>query len=429
MPLRKLSVKDLNITHRRVLLRVDLNMPIEDSLLTNSQQMYHALGTIKYILDQKPRYVILISQLGQPNGKKDINFTIKPIAKELQRILERKQVIFLNDCTGPEVEDKCRQSPQGSLILLENLYFFPEENTGNNLNGSNTILTKAGTITLQYALRRIADVFINDSFSTSYLLDSSMLCNAFEVRAAGLVLKKELEYFQRALHDPQRPYLVIFGGAKLMEKMKIIENMLPIVDEMIIGGSLAFTFLKVLKGMKIGDSVYCEKTAPYLKDFIQRAIALKVTIHLPVDFYITKIPVTDNSEAKLVHVADGIPKEWLGADIGDTSLKLFKDAICRANFIVWNGPMGLYEYSLFTKGSQGILDTVGEMTKNNHAITILSGEDTAACASLWGGESKVSHVSTGGLASVKILAGEALPGVVTLRRPFSHLKANLFLYD
>nr|CAD7427700.1 unnamed protein product [Timema monikensis] len=339
------------------------------------------------------------------------------------------QVIFLNDCIGPEVEDECRQSPQGSLILLENLYFFPEENPGNNLVGSNKILKKVGTITSQYALRRLADVFINDSFSTSYLLNSSMLGNAFEVRAAGLVLEKELEYFQRALHDPQRPYLVIFGGAKLMEKMKIIEHMLPLVDEMIIGGSLAFTFLKVLKGMQIGDSVYCEKTAPLLKDFIQRAIALKVTVHLPVDFYIAKNPVTNNSEAKLVHVADGIPKEWIGADIGETTLKLFKDVVRRANFIVWNGPMGIYEYSLFTKGSQGILDIVGETTKNNHAITILSGEETAACASLWGGENKVSHVSTGGLASVKILAGEALPGVVTLRRPFSHLKANLCLYD
>nr|CAD7572384.1 unnamed protein product [Timema californicum] len=296
------------------------------------------------------------------------------------------EVIFLNNCIGPEVEDECKQSPQGSLILLENLYFFPEENPGNNLDGSNMVLTKVGIITFQYALRRLADVFINDSFSTSYLLNSSMLCNAFEVRAAGLVLEKELEYFQRALHDPQRPYLVIFGGAKLMDKMKIIEHMLPIVNEMIIGGSLAFTFLKVLKGMQIGDSMYCEKTAPYLKDFIQRAIALKVTVHLPVDFYIAKNPVTNNSEAKLVHVADGIPDEWIGADIGETTLKLFKDVVRRANFIVWNGPMGIYEYPLFTKGSQGILDIVGETTKNNHAITILSGEETAACASLWGGE-------------------------------------------
>jgi len=258
----------------------------------------------------------------------------------------------------------------------------------------------------------LGDVYVNDAFGTAHRAHSSMVGVCLEKRAAGFLMKKELQYFAKALENPERPFLAILGGAKVKDKIQLIESMLDKVNEMIIGGGMAYTFLKVLNNMKIGNSLFDAEGSQIINKLMEKAKANKVQIHLPVDF-ITADKFDENATVGAANLADGIPDGWMGLDVGQESVKQFKEVIARAKTIVWNGPVGVFEWAKFASGTKAVMDAVVEATKKG-TTTIIGGGDTATCCAKWDTEDKVSHVSTGGGASLELLEGKTLPGVAAL---------------
>lgn len=412
MSLNKLSIDKLQLTGQRVLMRVDFNVPLKDGKITNNQRIVAALDTIKYALDKKAKSVVLISHLGRPDGCKIPKYTLAPVADELKKLL-KKDVIFLPDCVGPEVEKACANPASGSIILLENLRFhIEEEGKGVDESRKKIAATPAAVKAFRESLRKLGDLYVNDAFGTAHRAHSSMMGEGFDKRAAGFLLKKELDYFSKALENPQKPFLAILGGAKVSDKIKLIENLLDKVSDMIIGGGMAFTFLKVLKGMKTGNSLYDEEGAKIVNNLIKKAEKNKVNIILPVDF-VTADKFDEKAKVGSATIETGIPDGWMGLDVGPKTNEEFKRNIQRAKVIVWNGPPGVFEFDNFSKGSKSMMDAVVEATKRG-AVTIIGGGDTATCAAKWKTEDKVSHVSTGGGASLELLEGKVLPGVAAL---------------
>lgn len=412
MSLNKLSIDKLQLNGQRVLMRVDFNVPLKDGKVANNQRIVAALDSIKYALDKKAKSVVLMSHLGRPDGRKVPEYTIAPVADELKKLL-KKDVIFLPDCVGPEVEKACANPAPGSVILLENLRFHVEEE-GKGIDGSGKKInaTPAAVKVFRESLRKLGDVYVNDAFGTAHRAHSSMMGEGFDKRASGFLLKKELDYFSKALENPEKPFLAILGGAKVADKIKLIENLLDQVSEMIIGGGMAFTFLKVLRGMKIGNSLYDEEGAKIVKNLIKKSEKNKVNLILPVDF-VTGDKFDEKAKVGSATIEIGIPDGWMGLDIGPKTNEEFKKSIQRAKVIVWNGPPGVFEFDNFSKGSKSMMDAVVEATKRG-AVTIIGGGDTATCAAKWKTEDKVSHVSTGGGASLELLEGKVLPGVAAL---------------
>jgi len=317
------------------------------------------------------------------------------------------------DCVGEEVEAFCADPKPGSIILLENLRFHVEE--------EGSVKTKSGTKlesnpteldAFRQSLRKLADVYVNDAFGTAHRAHSSMLGIGYEKRAAGFLMKKELQYFAKALESPQRPFLAILGGAKVKDKIQLIKNMLDKVNTMVIGGGMAFTFLKVLENMKIGCSLYDEEGSKIVKELVETAQKKNVKLYFPTDF-IAADKFDANAKTTKTCSQNGIPDGWMGLDIGEASLRYFKEPIEQAKTILWNGPMGCFEMAPFETGTKGIMDLVVKATKNG-CTTIIGGGDTATCCQKYGTEDKVSHVSTGGGASLELLEGKQLPGVEAL---------------
>lgn len=416
MSLNKLSIDDLELAHQRVLMRCDFNVPQDkqSGAITNPARIVAALPSIRYCVDAAgAKSVVLCSHLGRPDGVRNAALSLWPVAAELRRLLGR-DVLFLPDCVGPEVERACADPPRGSVILLENLRFHVEEE-GKGVDGEGGKVTADPVKVREFraALRRLADVYVNDAFGTAHRAHSSMLGQGYELRAAGFLLKKELTYFSKALESPDRPFLAILGGAKVRDKIQLIENMLDKVDEMIICGGMAFTFLKVLNGMAIGDSLFDADGAKIVAALSDKAEKRGVKMHLPVDF------VTGDKFDAAAEVGEatvrggGIPDGWMGLDAGPESVKNFVEVIGRAKLIVWNGPAGVFEFDAFARGTKAIMDAVVAATANG-ATTIIGGGDTATCAAKWATEDKVSHVSTGGGAALELLEGKSLPGVEAL---------------
>ncbi|XP_037070051.1 phosphoglycerate kinase-like [Pollicipes pollicipes] len=409
---KKLNIDALDLNGKRVLIRVDFNVPLKDGKISNNQRIVAALDTIKYALDKKAKSVVLMSHLGRPDGHKDDKSSMKPVADELKKLL-KKDVIFLHDCIGPDVEKACKNPKNGSIILLENLRFHvEEEGKGVDEKGNKIKADDAKTKQFRQSLRKLGDVYVNDAFGTAHRAHSSMLGEGFDKRAAGFLLKKELTYFAKALESPTRPFLAILGGAKVQDKIQLIENMLDKVNEMIIGGGMAFTFLKELNGMKIGSSLFDADGAKIVKQLMEKAKKNKVQIHLPVDF-VTGDKFDEKAKVGSATVQAGIPDGWMGLDIGPKTIEAFKPVITKAKTIVWNGPPGVFEFDHFSKGTKAMMDNVVEATKKG-ATTIIGGGDTATCCAKFKTESKVSHVSTGGGASLELLEGKVLPGVAAL---------------
>ncbi|XP_066598498.1 phosphoglycerate kinase isoform X1 [Prorops nasuta] len=412
MALNKLSIDKVNIADKRVLIRVDFNVPLKDGKITNNQRIVAALDTVKYALNNKAKSVILMSHLGRPDGQKNPKYTLKPVADELKTLLG-KNIQFLDDCVGPTVEAACTNPAPGSIILLENLRFHvEEEGKGVGPDGQKIKADKDKVTEFRASLRKLGDVYINDAFGTAHRAHSSMMGDGFDIRASGFLLKKELEYFAKALDNPQKPFLAILGGAKIADKIQLINNLLDKVNEMIIGGGMAYTFLKVSKGLKIGNSLFDEEGSKIVNDLLAKAQKNNVQIHLPVDF-VTADKFAENAAVGSADLATGIPDGWMGLDVGPKSRELFAEPIKRAKVIVWNGPAGVFEFENFSKGTKALMDNVVEATVNG-AITIIGGGDTATCAAKWKTEDKVSHVSTGGGASLELLEGKVLPGVAAL---------------
>ncbi|BFZ14653.1 hypothetical protein BsWGS_17692 [Bradybaena similaris] len=410
--MNKLSIDQVDLAGKRVLIRVDFNVPLKGGKITNNQRIAAAVPTIKYALDKGAKSVVLMSHLGRPDGQPDPTATLKPVVPELETLLGKK-VTFLDDCVGPTVEDACANPAPGSVILLENVRFhLEEEGKGKDAQGNKAKADPASIAAFCSSLSKLGDVYVNDAFGTAHRAHSSMVGVNLPVKCCGFLMKKELEYFAKALESPARPFLAILGGAKVSDKILLIENLLEKVDEMIIGGGMAFTFLKVLKNMEIGNSLFDEEGSKIVQKLVDKAKSKNVKLHLPTDF-ITGDKFAEDAKTGSATVESGIPAGSMGLDVGPKSSEQFTEVILRAKTICWNGPPGVFEFENFSEGTKKMMDAVVKATEKG-AVSIIGGGDTATCAKKFKTEDKVSHVSTGGGASLELLEGKPMPGVVAL---------------
>lgn len=409
----KLSIEDLELAGKRVFIRVDFNVP-QDKVtgeITNTKRIEAALPTIQYALD-KGASVVLASHLGRPNGQVTPKFSLAPVAKKLEELIGRP-VKFLNDCVGAEVEATCAEAKPGDIILLENLRFhIEEEGKAKDAEGNKIKADKEAVAQFRASLTKLADVYVNDAFGTAHRDHSSMTGVALPEKAAGFLMNKELKAFDQVLNNPPRPFLAILGGAKVADKIQLINNLLDKADEIIIGGGMAFTFKKVLNNIEIGSSLFDEEGAKLVPELMEKAEKAGKKIILPVD-YVAADKFAADAATKEVSDAEGIPAGWMGLDVGVESTKLFVDAIKRAKTIVWNGPAGVFEFEAFEKATKAMADAIVEVTAEG-AITVIGGGDTATAAKKYGADKKVTHTSTGGGASLELLEGKVLPGVAVL---------------
>ena len=409
------SIRDLNLAGKRVLMRVDFNVPQDKSTgaITNNQRIAAALPTIQYALE-KGASVVLMSHLGRPDGQKIAKFSLKPVAVELEKLLGRP-VKFLDDCVGPAVEAACAAGTlkPGEVVLLENLRFHIEEETKVKLeDGSKKAADKAAVAAFCASLTKLGDVFINDAFGTAHRAHSSMVGVALKDKAAGFLMEAELKAFAAVLETPQRPLLAILGGAKIADKIPLINNLLERANEIIIGGGMAFTFKKEIEGMKIGSSLFDAEGAKIVKELAVKAAAKGVKITMPVDFVLAD-KFDANANTQVVSDQQGIPDGWMGLDCGPKSIELFDQAIGRARTIVWNGPSGVFEFEKFAGSTKAMAAAIAKSTAAG-ATTVVGGGDTATAAKKFKVADKVTHCSTGGGASLEFLEGKVLPGVAFL---------------
>ncbi|OQX69183.1 MAG: phosphoglycerate kinase [Sorangiineae bacterium NIC37A_2] len=402
MSLNKVSLKDLDLAGKRVLMRVDFNVPLDGTRITNNARIVAALPSIQYALDQGAS-VVLMSHLGRPDGERKMEYSMRPVSEELAKLLGRP-VTQLDDCVGPEVEAACANLAPGSVVLLENLRFHKEE------EGKGA--EKSAIEAFRKSLTKLGDVYVNDAFGTAHRAHSSMVGVDLPQKAVGFLMQKELDYFAKALENPERPFLAIMGGAKVADKIQLIENLLDKVDIMIIGGGMAYTFKKVLYGMEIGNSIFDAEGAKIVQGLVDKAKAKGVELVFPVD-YVTGDKFGADATVGSATDETGIPAGIEGFDCGPKSRELFAAAIKRAKTIVWNGPVGVFEFEPFQGGTKAVADAVVEATANG-ATSIIGGGDSATAAKKFKILDKVSHVSTGGGASLELLEGKNLPGVAAI---------------
>lgn len=319
---------------------------------------------------------------------------------------------FLPDAVGPETEAYVNKATDGEIILLENVRFHIEEEGSRKVNGVKEKADPAKVEEFRKSLTRLADVYVNDAFGTSHRAHSSVVGVELPQRAAGFLVKKELTYFAKALEHPDRPFLAILGGAKVSDKIQLIDNLIPKVNTIIIGGGMAFTFKKTLENVKIGNSLFDEAGSKIVADLVKKAKENNVEIVLPVD-YVTADKFDKDAKVGYATDAEGIPDGWQGLDVGEKSSELFAAAVAKAKTILWNGPPGVFEFDNFATGTKKLLDAVVAAVEGG-ATAIIGGGDTATVAKKYGAEDKLSHVSTGGGASLELLEGKVLPGVAAL---------------
>ncbi|XP_046852348.1 phosphoglycerate kinase-like [Xenia sp. Carnegie-2017] len=413
MALNKLGIDAIDVANKRVLIRVDFNVPLNGKEITNNQRIVAALPTIKHCLNNNANNIVLMSHLGRPDGMINQKYSLSPVAEELKKLLG-KDIQFLPDCVGNDVETACAKPAKGTVILLENLRFhIEEEGKGVDKDGKKIKASEENVKKFRESLSKLGDIYINDAFGTAHRAHSSMVGVNLPLKAAGFLLKKELVYFAKALDSPVRPLLAILGGAKVKDKIQLIENMLDKVNVMIIAGGMAFTFAKVLYNMKIGDSLFDEEGSKIVEKISSKAKVNGVELHFPVDFKIGS-KFSNDAEVGKTTLEDGIPNGWMGLDIGEKTIEKFtKEVIPKCHTIVWNGPPGVFEFDNFSHGTKAVMAAVVEATKNG-STTIIGGGDTATCAAKYKTEDLVSHVSTGGGASLELLEGKTLPGVAAL---------------
>ena len=408
----KLAITDLDLKGKRVLMRVDFNVPLDGEKVTNDQRILGALPTIKHALEQKPRVVVLMSHLGRPEGQAVPKFSLKPVAGELERLLGQP-VEFVSDCVGPNVEQAVANAKEGSVILLENLRFhIEEEGKGKDANGEKVKADKDAVAQFRAQLTKLGDVYINDAFGTAHRAHSSVVGVELPQRGSGFLMKKELDFFSKALENPERPFLAILGGAKISDKIQLIDNMLDKVNMLIIGGGMSFTFKKTLEGVSIGNSLFDEDGSKQVHALMDKAKKNNVEIVFPVD-YVTADKFDKNAQVGHADDQSGIPDGWMGLDVGEKSRQRFAETIKKAKTILWNGPPGVFEFDNFAGGSKAVLDACVEAEKNGSTV-IVGGGDTATVVAKYHAEEHISHVSTGGGASLELLEGKELPGIAAL---------------
>ncbi len=392
----KLTIDDIVIAGKRVLVRVDFNVPMENGDITDDTRICESLPTIKKILSDGGR-AILMSHLGRPKGKQNLDFTLKPVANRLSELLG-KPVAFASDCIGAEVKNQADLLKNGDCLLLENLRFHVEE--------------EANDQAFAKELALLGDVFVNDAFGTAHRAHASTegVTHFIQPSVAGYLLKKELDYLGRAVSNPTRPFVTILGGSKISGKIDVILHLMNNVDALLIGGAMMFTFYKA-QGLEIGNSLLEADKVDLAKKILDEAQQKKIKLILPVDCVVAD-KFENNANRKTVSVT-AIPSGWTGLDIGPETVKLFGEELRNAKTIVWNGPMGVFEMENFAKGTNAIARLLADATKNG-ATTIVGGGDSAAAITNAGFEHAVSHVSTGGGASLEFLKGKILPGVAAL---------------
>ncbi len=391
--MNKQTVRDINLKSKRVLIRVDFNVPLdENGCITDDSRVTKSLDTIRYCLDQKAK-IILMSHLGRPKGKPEAKYSLKPVAEHLAKLIGKK-VALLPDCVGSAVESAVRNLKDGEVILLENLRFHAEEEQ------NDPVFSKK--------LAALGEVYVNDAFGTAHRAHASTVgVTKFLPAVAGFLLAKEIEYFDKAITNPERPFVTILGGAKVSDKIKLISNLLEKADLILIGGAMAYTFYKV-QGIKIGNSKFDPAGLDAAKEALAKSKAKNVPLVLPVDRVIAQ-KMEKGTPTKIV--TGDIPDGWSGFDIGPATRKNFKEHLTSAKTVVWNGPLGLFEIPPFDEGTRDIARFVAKLK----ATTIIGGGDTAAAVAQFGLEDQMSHVSTGGGASLEYLEGTILPGAAALR--------------
>lgn len=395
--MRKLSVRDIDLKGRRALVRVDFNVPLDEKQnVVDDTRIRMTLPTIEHILDAGGS-AVLMSHLGRPKGKVVDALSLRPVAEQLSVLLNR-EVKLAPDCVGDEVNRMVSKLKDGECMLLENLRFHPEE-TKNDEDFSTQLAS-------------LGNVYINDAFGTAHRAHASVVGAAlqFEKRAAGFLIEKELSYLGSAVESPKRPYVAVLGGAKISDKIPVVENLLEKVDNIVIGGAMAFTFLKS-QGLSVGKSFVEDGQLQAAQEIFRKAGRYEVNFLLPIDFVVAK-ENKDDAETAVV-AKESIPDEMMGLDVGPISIRIFMHAVQGAKTILWNGPLGVFERVPFRAGTEAMAKKLADETDAG-ATTIIGGGDTVAAVKMADVHGKMSHISTGGGASLEFLAGKSLPGLEAL---------------
>lgn len=394
--LNKKTIEDINVSGKKALVRCDFNVPLKDGEITDLNRIYGALPTIKYLVDNNAR-VILCSHLGKPKNGYEKSFSLEPVAKKLSELLG-KEVLFAADeeVIGANAREAAAKLQDGDVMLIENTRFRKEE-TKNEENFSKELAS-------------IADIFVNDAFGTAHRAHCSTVGAGefLQERVCGYLIQKELKFLGEAVESPKRPFTAILGGAKVSDKIAVIEKLLDKVDTLIIGGGMAYTFLKA-QGYKIGSSLVEEEKIEYAKEMIEQAKAKGVDMLLPVDNVIANKFASD-AEA-IITEDQNIEDGYMGLDIGPKTVELYVEKVNASSTIIWNGPMGVFEFESFAKGTLAIAENMAGL---KDAVTVIGGGDSAAAVNQLGFGDKMTHVSTGGGASLEFLEGKELPGIVSL---------------
>jgi len=391
--MQKKSVKDIEVKGKRVFVRVDFNVPLDGDVITDDTRIRKALPTIQYLMDQGAR-VILASHLGRPKGEVVEKYRLTPVAKRLSELLG-KEVIKVNDSVGEEVKQSIAAMQNGDVLLLENVRFHAEETKNDE----------------KYArqLAELADVFVNDAFGAAHRAHASTAGIAKYLPAvAGFLMEKELAMLGQAVTTPRRPFVAIIGGAKVSDKIGVIENLLNKVDTLIIGGGMANTFLKA-QGYGTGTSLIEPEKVELAKELMRRAASRNVELLLPTDVVVARA-FEPTAESRVVTVTE-IPEDWMVLDIGPATAAKYAEAVQKAATVVWNGPMGVFEMDAFAKGTEAVAKALAD----SPAITIIGGGDSVAAVNKIGVADRITHISTGGGASLEFLEGKELPGVAVLQ--------------
>ena len=392
--MNKKTVKDIDLKGKKVFVRCDFNVPMDENQnITDNTRIVAALPTIKYLLEQNCK-IILASHLGRPKGEVKPEFSLKPVAKELSRLLD-KEVIMAKDVVGEDATSKAKALQPGQILLLENVRFHREE-TDNDPEFSKKLAS-------------MAEIFVNDAFGAAHRAHSSTVGVASYLPAvSGLFIEKELQFLGNALNNPERPFVAILGGAKVSDKIGVIDSLLEKVDTLMIGGGMAYTFFKA-QGYEVGNSICEVDKLDLAKEAMAKAKERGVKLMLPVDTKVGK-EFKPDTESKVVAWTE-IPEGWEGFDVGPKTIEMFKEELQKAKTVVWNGPLGLFEFDQFAIGTNEIAETLSKID----ATTIIGGGDSAAAVRKAGLQDKMTHISTGGGASLEFLEGKKLPGIECLQ--------------